>query len=75
MERILRLAAVQDLLNGEDLKAGVGGAVRGFVESGLGGFFQHGFGGLFKAEEDAEVGFFAGEDGSYRSLFFFLKAT
>ena len=59
MEGVLGLASVQDLLDGEDLEAGIRGAVGGFVEAGFGGFLEHGFGGLLKAEEDAEVGFFA----------------
>ena len=56
MEGVLRLAAVEDLLDGEDLQAGVCCAVRGLVEAGFGGFLEHGFGGLLKAEEDADLG-------------------
>jgi len=56
VEGVLRLAAVEDLLDGEDLQAGVCCAVRGLVEAGFGGFLEHGFGGLLKAEEDADLG-------------------
>ena len=38
MERVVRLFAVENLLDGEDLQARVGAAVGGFVESGFGGF-------------------------------------
>jgi len=44
VEGIVGLLPVEDLLDGEDLQLGVGGAVDGFVESGLGGFLEHGFG-------------------------------
>ena len=60
--RILGLLAVENLLDGEDLQAGIGAAVGGFVEAGFGGFAEHGFGGFFEAEEDADLGFFALED-------------
>ena len=62
VEGVGGLLAVQNLLDGEDLEAWVGGAVGGFVESGLGGFTEHGFGGLLKAEKDADLGYFADED-------------
>ena len=62
VEGVFGLLAVENLLDGEDLEARVGGAVGGFVEASFGGFFDHGFGGFFKAEEDAHLGFLATKD-------------
>ena len=62
VEGVFGLLAVENLLDGEDLEARVGGAVGGFVEASFGGFFDHGFGGFFKAEEDSHLGFFPVED-------------
>ncbi len=59
MGGIVGLLAVENLLDGEDLQAGLGAAVGGFVEAGFGGFAQHGLGWLFETEEDADFGFFA----------------
>src|ERR1035437_4547965 len=55
VERVRRLAAVQNLLDGEDLQLRVGGAVGRFVEPGFGSFFDHGFGWRLEAEEDADL--------------------
>jgi len=49
MEGVLGLASVQDLLDGEDLEAGIRGAVGRLLEAGFGGLFEHGFGGFLKA--------------------------
>ena len=46
----------------EDLQLGIGSAVGGFVETGLGGLAQHGFGRCFKTKKDADLGFFAREN-------------
>ena len=62
MEGVFGLLAVENLLDGEDLEARVGGAVGGFVKASFGGFFDHGFGGFFKAEEDAHLGFLAAKN-------------
>ena len=58
---VFGLFAVENLLDGEDLQLGVGGAVGGFVKSGLGGLLEHGFGWGFETEEDADLSFLAGE--------------
>ena len=59
---VFGLFAVENLLDGEDLQLGVGGAVGGFVESGFGGFLEHGLGGSVKGKKDSDLGFFAAED-------------
>ena len=61
MQRVGGLLSIENLLDGEDLQPGVGGAVGGFVEPGFGGFFEHGFGGRLETEVDADLGFFAVE--------------
>ena len=61
MERVFGLAAIENLLDGQDLQLGIGGAVGGFVESGFGGLFHHRLGRLLEAEEDADLGLFAVE--------------
>ncbi len=72
---VVGLFAVKNLLDGEDLEAWPGAAVGGFVRTGFGGFAEQEFSGLFEAEEDADFGFLAFEDGYYRSLFFPLRET
>jgi hypothetical protein len=62
MERILRLLAVENLLDGEDLQAGICGIVGGFVEASFGGFAEHGTGWFLEAEEDSDLGFLTSED-------------
>jgi hypothetical protein len=59
VEGVFGLLAVQDLLDGEDLQPGVGGAVGGFIEAGFGGFLVHGAGWLLEAEKNADLGFLA----------------
>ena len=62
VEGVFGLLAVENLLDGEDLEARVGGAVGGFVEASFSGFPGHWLGGFFEAEEDAHLGFFAIEN-------------
>ncbi len=50
------LASLYETADGEELKAGVTGAVGGGVE---GGFAAHGGGGFGEGDEDADLGFFA----------------
>lgn len=54
----MRLPPVEDLLNGQDLKPWVRGAVGGFVESRLGGLAKHRFGGLVKGEKHSHLSLF-----------------
>ena len=62
MGRIVGLLAVENLLDGEDLQAGLGAAVGGFVEAGFGGFAEHGFGRFLETEKDADLGLLALKD-------------
>lgn len=48
VERVLRLLAIEDLLDGEDLEFGIGGAIGGFVDACFGGFADHWFGWFLK---------------------------
>lgn len=55
--------AGQELLDGEDLQAGVLFLPElGVVDAGRGCFFGHFFSGRFEGDEDADFGFFAGDD-------------
>jgi hypothetical protein len=56
------LVSFDEVLDGEELEAGVAAAVVRGVEAGFGGFLLHGFGGFFEGDVDADLGFFSLED-------------
>jgi hypothetical protein len=56
------LAALDEVVDGEELDAGVSAAVGGGVEACFRGFALHGAGGVGEGDLDADLGFFAVED-------------
>ena len=59
LEGEVEALAGEEVLDGEELEAGVLGLADGglvFVETGVGGFFAHGGGGFFEGDEDADGG-------------------
>jgi hypothetical protein len=47
--------AFDEVRDGEELEAGVAGAVVRGVEAGFGGLFLHGLGGFFEGDVDADL--------------------